>query len=430
MLNPLSIPIGAVKGFFGRELTTFQTQIRPDQVVQILSHDPRSKNWKNLPLDLRTMYEYLQRKTSRDRRESTAEYIEQRLAPEAITIGAFPAICVGMVRPGTFRPIVTDDESSPLAAVGTLHLELSDSNRRIILDGLARVTGALEVLERSDRDRRVGDWFSFPVTIYAPTREAITLEQLGQLFHDFNFLQTPVSANQAIALDKSDLYIQLTNVLGRSETLKRYGGMEERAASLGTKSTAIVVQRVLLRFVRGATEGRRFQESNLSRTETPNLNPTNFRDVERKLEEFISTFANRMGVDRFKDRDSLHLSAPGWQVLGLVFHDIHFRLGAAPRQYEDLLDRLSQIDWSRYNSDWIGMVGEPERHPVTQQVITDERGRQRVALSRAGRTTIAAMLKYVREKSGLSELLGDSAEDLDEEAFDASDTDVARTAAE
>ncbi len=40
------------------------------------------------------------------------------------------------------------------------------------------------------------------------------------------------------------------------------------------------------------------------------------------------------------------------------------------------------------------------------------------------------MLKYVREKSGPSELLGDSAEDLNEEAFNASDTDVARTAAE
>jgi len=419
MLNPLSIPIGAVKGFFGRELTTFQTQIRPDQVVQILSHDPRSKNWKNLAADLRKMYEYLQRKTTRDRRESTAEYIEQRLAPEAITIGAFPAICIGMVRPGTFKPI-TEDESSPLAAVGTLHLELSDSNRRIILDGLARVTGALEVLERSDRDLRVGDWFSFPVTIYAPTRDAVTLEQLGQLFHDFNFLQTPVSANQAIALDKSDLYIQLTNALGRSETLKRNGGMEERAASLGTKSTAIVVQRVLLRFVRGATEGRKFQESNLSRTDTPNLSSNNFRDIQKRLEEFIAAFADRMGAERFKDRDSLHLSAPGWQVLGLVFHDINFRLDdRVPIRHAEVLDRLAQIDWSRYNPDWIGMLGEPERHPVTQQVITDERGRQRVAISRAGRTTIAAMLKYVRGKSGISDFLGDAREELDDEDVEA-----------
>jgi hypothetical protein len=369
------------------------------------------------------MYEYLQRKTTRDRRESTAEYIEQRLAPDAITIGAFPAICVGMVRPGTFKPI-TEDESSPLAAVGILHLELSDSNRRIILDGLARVTGALEVLERSDRDLRVGDWFSFPVTIYAPTRDAITLEQLGQLFHDFNFLQTPVSANQAIALDKSDLYIQLTNDLGRSETLKRYGGMEQRAASLGRKSTAIVVQRVLLRFVRGATEGRRFQESNLSRTETPNLTANNFRDIERKLEEFIAAFADRMGAERFRDRDSLHLSAPGWQVLGLIFHDVNFRLGngGSVGVHANVLDRLAQIDWSRYNADWIGMLGEPERHPVTQQVIADDHGRQRVALSRAGRTTIAAMLTYVREKSGIAELLGDVPEDLEEEVLDTEGT--------
>lgn len=58
----------------------------------------------------------------------------------------------------------------------------------------------------------VDTWFSFPVTFYAPTAGVIALEQLGQLFHDFNFLQTRVSASQAIALDKSDIYMQLTNL--------------------------------------------------------------------------------------------------------------------------------------------------------------------------------------------------------------------------
>jgi hypothetical protein len=425
MLNPLSIPIGAVKGFFGKELTTFQTQIRPDQVVQILSHDPRSVNWKYLPPDLGKMYEYLQRKTSKDRREGTAEYIEERLAPDAISIGAFPAICIGMVRPGTFKPI-TEDQSSPLAAVGTLHLELSDSNRRIILDGLARVAGALDVLERTGRELKAGDWFSFPVTIYAPTQDVVTLEQLGQLFYDFNFRQTRLSANQAIALDKSDLYIQLTNSLGRSITVKKYGGMEERAASLGAKSTAIVVQRVLLRFVRGATEGRKFQESNLSRVDSPNLTSNSFRDLQKKLEDYVGAFAERMGDERFRSRDSLHLSAPGWQVLGLIFYDLNFRLGEAVigPAYSDVLERLARIDWSRYNPDWLGMVGEAERDPVTQQVVSDDQGRPRVALSRAGRTTIAAMLKYVRENVGLVELLHDAETEPEAESEAEAESDV------
>jgi hypothetical protein len=408
LLPSLSIPIPAVRGFFGADLTTFQTQIRPDQIVQILGHDPRSLNWKYLPPDLRQMYEYLQRTTKKDRREGTATYIEERLAPDAIAIGAFPAISIGMIRPATFKT-ETEDVSSPLSAVGTLHLELSDTNRRIILDGLARVTGALDLMEERP-DARIGDWFSFPVTFYSPTGRVTTLEQLGQLFHDFNFLQTRVNANQAIALDKSDPYIQLTNRVGRSETFVQYGGMEERAASLGNKSTAIVVQRVLLRFVRGACEGRRFQESNLGRTDNPNLTAQSFPELQAKLERFVAAFAERMGAERFKDRDSLHLSAPGWQVLGLIFHDIAFRLPdrMTDRTRSDAMDRLAEIDWSRYNPDWIGMVGEAERDKVTQQLITDEQGRQRVALSRAGRTTIAAILSYVRLKTGLSPLLQDA----------------------
>src|ERR1043166_4013988 len=230
MLASLSIPIPAVRGFFGQDLTTFQTQIRPDQIVQILGHDPRSANWKSLPADLRQIYEYLQRATTKGRREGIGEYIEERLSPDAIAIGAFPAICIGMVRPAMFKSL-QEDQSSPDSSAGTLSLELSDGNRRIMLDGLARVTGALDLIEEQETESNVGEWFSFPVTFYAPTTNVITLEQLGQLFHDFNFLQTRVNANQAIALDKSDPYIQLTNKLGRSDTLQQYGGMEERSGS-------------------------------------------------------------------------------------------------------------------------------------------------------------------------------------------------------
>ena len=235
----------------------------------------------------------------------------------------------------------------------------------------------------------------------------LTLEHLGQLFHDFNFRQTKISATQAVALDKSDPYIQLANNLAHSSTIQEAGGMEERAASLGTKSTAVVVQRVFLRFVRGACEGRSFQESNLSQARNPNLTLQSRQDIQNKLEDFISMFAETMGKEEFKNRDSLHLSAPGWQVLGLVFHDMMFRLGnrLTEPMYKEVVTRLGAVDWSRYNPDWVGMIGEPERDRVTQEIVTDPDGRPRVALSRAGRSTIKAMLQYVREKCELSELL-------------------------
>ena len=88
MLRSLSIPVPAVRGFFGTDLTTFQTQIRPDQIVQILGHDPRSVHWRRLTSDLRQMYEYLQRPTNKDRREGIAEYIENRLGPNSYAIGS------------------------------------------------------------------------------------------------------------------------------------------------------------------------------------------------------------------------------------------------------------------------------------------------------------------------------------------------------
>ena len=60
------------------------------------------------------------------------------------------------------------------------------------------------------------------------------------------------------------------------------------------------------------------------------------------------------------------------------------------------------------------MIGEPERDKVTQQFVTDADGRSKVALSRAGRTTVAAMLQYVREKCGLDELLAELGESPDQ----------------
>ena len=51
------------------------------------------------------------------------------------------------------------------------------------------------------------------------------------------------------------------------------------------------------------------------------------------------------------------------------------------------------------------MLGEAERDSVTEEEIIDSTGRRRVALSRAGRTTIAVLHKYVREKTGIDQHL-------------------------
>ncbi len=81
------------------------------------------------------------------------------------------------------------------------------------------------------------------------------MEELGQLFHDFNFLVQPIALGQAVDLDQSDVAIGLTNTLGECPAIKKHCGMERRAANLGKKSTAPVAKQVLLRFVKVACEG-------------------------------------------------------------------------------------------------------------------------------------------------------------------------------
>jgi hypothetical protein len=111
------------------------------------------------------------------------------------------------------------------------------------LDGLARVAGVLDIYN-GDKEGKFAHGFTFAVTVFAPKkiRGDLTLEGLGQLFHDMNFKQTSVSRAHALALDRSDIHTILTNEIGSLPVITRAGGMEVRASSLGKKSTAIVVQ--------------------------------------------------------------------------------------------------------------------------------------------------------------------------------------------
>jgi hypothetical protein len=161
----------------------------------------------------------------------------------------------------------------------------------------------------------------------------------------------------AIALDQSDLYIGLANQLAKEPFISQYGGVELRSASLGKKSTALVVQSVLLRTVRGACEGRDFQESNLATAPEPNLIDETFQIELRSISGFFSEIADRMG-DRWSDSKSLHLSAPGWQALGVLHHDIFHRgLNLTDTEKTLVYETLGGLDWSRNNREWVDEAG-------------------------------------------------------------------------
>jgi hypothetical protein len=400
----MSLPVPCIRGEHGPDLNIFQTTISPSDLEQFLGHDPRGEYWKQLPDNLREMYEYLQRKTSNQRRIGTAKYTQDRLGPNRYYIGGYPAISVGMTSPARFVSL-SERDSTIDPDMGIVYVDLSSRNTRVLLDGLARVSGVLDVYEQDQEKYSQG--LTFAVTMFSPKeiRGQLSLEELGQLFHDMNFKQTSVTKAHALALDRSDIYTILTNEVGTLPVIKRAGGMEVRAASLGKKSTAIVVQQVLRRFVRGATEGKAVQMDDKATPGHPHLTAATREPFLKEIEALLEGFSAGMGP-RFSQRDSLHLSSAGWQALGLAFHDMLVQLkgNLTTDERDTILTEIAEIDWSRYNPDWIPLLGQPESNEVGNPV-TDEQGRPRVALGRGGRQTVWALADYIREKSMLGRLI-------------------------
>ena len=114
---------------------------------------------------------------------------------------------------------------------------------------------------------------------------------------------------------------------------------------------------------------------------------------------------------RFKDgsRDSIHLTSPGWQALGVFYHDLRYKLSLSDVELKDYAGRAASIDWSRYNSDWIPMLGQPEIDKVTNSEITDSQGRKKVAIQGAGRSNVQNILDYLRRKLDLAERVSEPA---------------------
>ncbi|MBB5063935.1 DNA sulfur modification protein DndB [Granulicella mallensis] len=392
------IPVYSVRGKFGHHLQTFTAQLTTADVLGVLGHDPRSSNWKNLPVELRAIYDNTQRKTKSDRSAGTGEYIQHRFDNSKLP-GAFPAICIGLTESIEFTPF--KDSYGEETAAGTSWVSMAST--RILLDGLARVTGALEQPKSADLE----NLFLFPTVLYAPAPgKTLTIEQLGQLFFDFNALQTTVASAMALALDQSDVYIQLANKLGEMHFFESHGGVERRKASLGKKSTAFTTQQSLVRTVRGAMEGRSFQESDSARVETPNLTWANFETRADELHTYFLTLGQHLGP-KLKDRDSLLYTSPGLQVLGLLFNDLTFRATLTPVDRTYFIERIGQIDWSRHNPDWLNLLGQQEIDEAGN-VVRDAQGRPRIALGKAGANTIRSLMKYIREKTELSKVLADT----------------------
>lgn len=419
MLNTtqLTIRIAAVQGAFGHLLATYATQISPRSLEAFLGHDPRSRFWKKLDPELEQIYSQLQRTTTPERLRAIQSYIRKRFTKQAIVLGAFPAISIAVKRHLRFEPFTTS--GNDLAGAGTLHLDMSKSNGRIVLDGLARVSGVIELVELANHDsltlaerqalNELLDEFSLPLVIFAPREEGKTLDlrEMKQLFADFNFKQTSISPSMAIAWDSSDIYIEAANRLGTAGIIKAHGGMESGRASLGSKSTALVVQQNLLRFVRGAAEGDRFTEAktNVDKDDTARrLTEAELDAFLQRVERFLAGMAAAMGSVRFADtKNGVHLSGPGWGALGVVFHDLDATLGVA--DLEAAGRKLGEIDWQRSAPFWRDIMREKE-----------VRGKATLTFVGGGYESRQAIRRKAHEHLGTWDRLKESLRDADGDA--------------
>jgi DGQHR domain-containing protein len=371
MLNTtqLTIRIAAVQGAYGHRLATFATQVRPRSLEAFLGHDPRSRFWKKLDPELVQIYSQLQRVTMPERLRAIQAYIRRRFSEQAVVCGAFPAISVAVKHHLRFQPFETNND---LEGAGTLHLDMSKSNSRIVLDGLARVSGVIELVELAnhetltDQERQtlndLLEQFSLPMVIFAPRDDKpLDMREMKQLFADFNFKQLSISPSLAITHDSSDIYIEATRRLGTEGVIKGHGGMEIGRASLGSKSTALVVQQNLLRFVRGASEGDRFTEAktNIEKIESNRLTEQNLDEFVRSVNRFLGGVAAGMGSVRFGDtKNGIHLSGPGWGALGVVFYDLDAVLRV--HDLEAAGRRLGEIDWQRGAPFWADVMRQKD----------------------------------------------------------------------
>lgn len=406
------LPVLCMRGRSGDDVQTFQTFCPPSQITTLLGHDPRSNNWKNLPVALREAYEEYQRKTKPSRADTVYDYIGARMKPGAPFVGAFPSLSIGLTDAPTFEPLrnragVSIQDGVPIGDnVGTVYLDLGARHLRMLLDGLARFTGAMQYI---DQGTDVDQWFSFAVTLFSPTEERGKLEpaDLGQLFFDFNYRVSRVSPSLALEMDQAGTYSQIVEWLKDQPVIRDNGGMQQSGASLGKKSTALVVRRVLHGFVTIAAEGEKaLRERKNEEIRNPSTTLDNIEASREKICSFLDKFSSFMG-DRFGDRDSIHLTRLGWEAIGMIAHDIMFKGNHTEGERDRYIAAVANVDWSRANPDWFGMIGVAEQDSSGKPIL-DELGRERVVIiGGKGDQGLKRAINYLRKKAGIKRASGE-----------------------
>jgi hypothetical protein len=202
-------------------------------------------------------------------------------------------------------------------------------------------------------------------------------------------------------MDQAGVYSQIVDWLKDHPVVCENGGMQQSGASLGKKSTALVVRRVLHGFVTVAAEGEKALHGRKNEEiRNPLTTAENVDEVREKINNFLIRFADHMG-DRFRDSDSIHLTRTGWEAIGMVAHEVMFGNQFSDDRQEQCITELANIDWSRTNRDLFGIIGMSEQRSDGSPAL-DEQGRERVVISGGkGDQGLRRAIAYLRKRLGI-----------------------------
>lgn len=401
----MSLKLPAIRCSQTTRADVYQTALNVHDLVPYLlnGYDPRSFNWKQLPSRVQSMYEKLQRKTSPSRRTAMRSYILRRMSPDSYWIGAIPPIVVGMQLPQKFEPS-SDDE-----LMGQLRITTRLNCPNILLDGLGRITGFLDIMYDETLPQKIREWAGeavIPVMIVSPKgSNELSLEEIGQLFHDMNVLTVPVSRGQAVDLDQSDLYIRVVNEIGKLPVLIDNGGCDPRGVQISKKSGVWTTKTVLLKVVRAAAEGPGAHVDHI-RDEINDAFLVGTPQIDEIIERFdtvLTKFVEALESKAVPKEDTLLRTATWWVAFGLLLHDLYAGYDGAtltPEKQQTLIRRMAQIDWGFGNPDFY-FLGESVVEKSTGRKPTDAHGREIVNRFYGGSKAYYNLAAYIRAAIGL-----------------------------
>jgi DNA-sulfur modification-associated len=395
-MSGLSIPVRAIAAPGNPNYQQFAVFLTPDVLRQALGHDPRDHKRKQLRSErpeLADIYESVQRKMTKKRRDGLAPYIINRMLVQVTGpgLGVLPAMMVGF----TNNPVFLSDDERNSDGTGTLHLSLSEDEVRVVLDGLGRTDTILALREGYNVDGtvlRMTDSSKLPLLVHiiAPhPGKSWSFEHLQQCFHDINCLAEPVRPAIAIRGEHADVFIQLTRELGECDAISVYGGMT--VGSPNPKGGDLLSQQQLLKFVRAAIGGPRAAESDSFRVPQQERIQRELGAYSSALCEYLGAAAEAMGEEGWQDRQgSFHLTSAGWTTMGLAYwytgslNDKLRETGKRPLDPVEVAEVImKKIDWSRGNPEW-AKLGVAKQNKDGEWVIAG-----------AGRSTRAAMFASV-----------------------------------